>query len=150
MKSINYRSSKMKRFIFLMFPLISYSLLIQSNYSQINLNNAHLTVKGNLHTNLNIYGNGSIKINDSKFKAGVIDCGVKLFYTDKEKVKYFKKRNCFGFKYKYYSLLGQYLGNGEFSKGSYSKFPNTLKHKYVVVVFDNGYTKKLLICGSCP
>ena len=145
MKSINYRLSKMKNIIFFLLPIISYSFLIESNYSQINLNNAHLTVKGNLHTNLNIYGNGSIKIDDSKFKAGVVDCGVQLFYTDKENVKYFKKSNCFGFEYNYYSLLGQYLGNGEFSKGSYSKFPNTLKHKYVIVVFDNGYTKKLFI-----
>ena len=138
----------MKNLIFFLLPLISYG--------QINLKEADVVIKGNFHTNLNIYGNGSIRIDDTKkdnvekspnktFKAGVIDCGIQLTYSNKEKVKYVKKRSCYGFRYKYYTLLGQYIGNGEFSKGSYSKFPNTLKHKYVIVVFDNGYTKKLFI-----
>lgn len=130
----------MKKILLLL--LLNISL---SSFSQMKIYNASITAKSNIHIFSNVYGKGLIKINNSKFKAGVVDCGVQLLYNDKNNVKYIKKRSCYGYKYKYYNLIGQYLGKGEYVKGKFSKFKDSLNHKYVIIVFDNGYTKKIFI-----
>jgi hypothetical protein len=120
----------MKKFILLL--LLQISLY---SFSQMKIYNVNITAKSNIHIFSDVYGKGLIKIDNSKFKAGLVDCGIQLLYNDKKNVKYIK----------YYNLIGQYLGKGEYVKGRFSKFEDNLKHKYVIIVFDNGYTKKIFI-----
>lgn len=128
--------------------LLAILLFTVTMSAQMNLHNADIVVgKG---TQIEVFGNvggtGSIVIKHrASFKADTVACEIKVLYNTSPKIQFNQDDLCKILNYKIYNILGQYIGKGVYKNGSFEKFDVRYKHSYLIIVFENGHTKKLLI-----